>query len=132
MYKKIFLALIAICGLFLVVGCHKDSDDEADGYTVSIEWKSDDVYSATIIDIQSGKAYFRIDENLFKELPDWAGYYMGTADKWFYVSEWGGELHVGSSVKFRVEKIEYVKSKKYAQIPEPTDIHFYIKSAETE
>lgn len=37
MYKKIFLALIAICGLFLVVGCHNDSDEEI-GYYSAIPW----------------------------------------------------------------------------------------------
>lgn len=131
MYKKIFITLMAICGLFFVVGCHKDSDNEADGYTVTTEWKSDDVYTATIIYIENGEASFRIDEDLLRELPTWAGYYMGTLDKWFYTSDWPYELHVGSSIKFRVEKVEYFKSTKYMDIPELSHIHFYINPAET-
>ena len=128
----IYIALMAICGLFLFVGCHNDSDDYADGYTVTTQWKSDDVYTATITYIENGEASFRIDETLLRELPTWAGYYMGTPDKWFYTSDWPYELHVGFSIKFRVEKIEYFESTKYMHAPEPSHIHFYIKPAETE
>ena len=51
MYKKIFLALIAICGLFLVVGCHKDSDEEI-GYYSAIPWNyTHDVFEVTITNV---------------------------------------------------------------------------------
>lgn len=119
---------MAICGLLLVAGCHKDSDNEADGYTVTVEWKdTEDIYTGSISSIENGQAYFYLEENDILKLTDQAYYFMACAGKWFYAAEWPNKLQVGSIIKFQVERVEYFKSTKYVQIPEPEDVRFYIK-----
>ena len=129
MYKKILFILSVFFGIFVINGCHKDSE-EIKRECKTINWGYDESYEAVIIQIEKGKAYFRIPNSDYKKYDaynnsGWEGYVLVASGKWFYTKEWPRKLEVGDILNFRVEKAEYYMYDNIG-IPEPTDVHFFI------
>lgn len=135
MKKYLYLALMAICGLFLFVGCHKDSDDEVGSYH-AIPWNyTHDVFEVEIANVADGKAYFSFDDDFdydtFKN--DGLVYVaLKAPTKWFYAQEWSSALQIGSKIKFKVEKVEFFVPNSVHVAQDPNEFHFYVKPIETE
>lgn len=129
MYKKILFILSVVFGIFVINGCHKDSE-EIKRECKTINWGYDESYEAIIIQIEKGKAYFRISDSDYKKYDaynnnSWEGYVLVAPGKWFYTKEWPRKLEVGDMLIFRVEKAEYYVYDDIG-IPEPADVHFFI------
>ena len=135
MYKKIFLALIAICGLFLVVGCHNDSDEEI-GYYSAIPWNyTHDIFEVTTTNVAGGKAYFSFNDDFDYDIFKNDGHVyvaLKAPTKWFYAQEWSSDLQVGAKIKISVEKVEFFVPNSIHLGLDPDEFHFYIKPVETE
>lgn len=135
MYKKYVITLMVICGLLLVAGCHKDSDDEVDSYH-AIQWNyTQDIFEADITKVADGKVYFCFDDDFDYEnfRSDGTAYVaLKAPTKWFYTQEWSTGLQVGTKIKFRVEKEEFFISNEIRPAQDPDVFHFYVKSVEKE
>lgn len=131
MYKKILFVIMIAFGLFSIVGCHKDSDDEKevridkDGQYLTFNWGLDEIYVGNVIEVKDGKVYFKIpDSDKYEASRCWS-LFMSASVKWFNVDEWSGQVDVGTEIKFKVKKVEYFEPN-YMHIPEPDNIHFFI------
>ena len=69
MYKKILFVIMIVFGLFSILGCHKDSDDEIevrndkDGQYLTFNWGLDEIYVGNVIEVKDGKVYFKIPDS---------------------------------------------------------------------
>ena len=132
MYKKILFVIMIVFGLFSIVGCHKDSDDEKevridkDGQYLTFNWGLDEIYVGNVIEVKDGKVYFKIpDSDKYEASRRWS-LFMSASVKWFNVGEWSsGQVNMGAEIKFKVRKVEYFEPN-YMHIPEPDNIHFFV------
>lgn len=134
MYKKILFIIMVAFGMFTMVGCHDDSDDEIevrndkDGQYLTFNWGLDETYVGVINEVKDGKVYFKIpDYDKYEASSRWS-LFMTASEKWFNVGEWSGQVDIGTEIKFKVKKVEYFEPNRI-HIPEPSNVHFFIVPA---
>ena len=86
---------------------------------------------AEVISIDEAKVYFRIENGFsLDKFNDWETLVLSMSSSWFDENAWPHSLKKGSIVSFMVEKIEWKEYPYQIGLPEPSNVHFYIRPCE--
>ena len=131
MYKKILFIIMVVFGIFALTGCHKDEDELAEVIDKSYVWQTQEKVVAEVISIDEAKVYFRIENGFsLDKFNDWETLVLSMSSSWFDENAWPHSLKKGSIVSFMVENIEWKEYPYQIGLPEPSNVHFYIRPCE--
>lgn len=133
--KKLYILLVLITffmlSVFALTGCHKDEDELAEVIDKSYVWQTQEKVIAEVISIDEAKVYFRIGNGFsLDKFNDWETLVLSMSSSWFDENAWPHSLKKGSIVSFMVEKIEWKDYLNQIGLPEPQNVHFYIRPCE--
>ena len=133
--KKLYLLLVLITffmlSVFALTGCHKDEDESVEVIDKSYVWQTQEKVIAEVRSIDEAKVYFRIENGFsLDKFNDWENLVLSMSSCWFDENAWPHSLKKGSIVSFMVEKIEWKDYLNQIGLPEPQNVHFYIRPCE--